>query len=168
MRLGKCTRQLSSKQTGSNIACLSQPPQQWLLCTHALVKPILQAPLVDKSRPLGASMPFKATTTAKADYTAPTKRAERHRRTKAELVPSAPLTNATMYRWGCWHCHPHACMPCMNPCENHCRAGCCCTSGCCHGRCTEHNVATKHEEAARPCLSRWLVSSTARSNVDLW
>ncbi|DBB09819.1 hypothetical protein WJX82_004888 [Trebouxia sp. C0006] len=57
-----------------------------------------QAPLVDKSRPLGASMPFKATTTAKADYTAPTKRAERHRRTKAELVPSAPLTNATMYR----------------------------------------------------------------------
>ncbi|DBA72582.1 TPA: hypothetical protein ACH3X2_010335 [Trebouxia sp. C0005] len=57
-----------------------------------------QAPLVDKSRPLGPSMPFTATTTAKADYTAPTKRAERRRRSKAELVPSAPLANATMYR----------------------------------------------------------------------
>ncbi len=81
---------------------------QWLQCTHALVKSILQAPLVDKSRPLGPSMPFTATTTAKADYTAPTKPAERRRRAKAELVPSAPLTNATMYRWGCWHCHLHA------------------------------------------------------------
>ncbi len=77
--------------------------------TYASVTTNLQAPLVDKSRPLGASMPFTATTTAKADYTAPTKRAERHRRAKAELVPSAPLTNATMYRWVCWHCHMHAC-----------------------------------------------------------
>ncbi len=81
---------------------------QSLQCRHASIKAILQAPLVDKSRPLGASMPFMATTTAKADYTAPTKRAERHQRAKAELVPGAPLTNATMYRWGCWRCHLHA------------------------------------------------------------
>ncbi|KAL3159848.1 hypothetical protein ABBQ38_010249 [Trebouxia sp. C0009 RCD-2024] len=57
-----------------------------------------QAPLVVKSRPLGPSLPFTATTTAKADYTPPGKPAQRYRKAKQELVPSAPLANATMYR----------------------------------------------------------------------
>ena len=59
----------------------------------------LQVPLVGKSRPLAASLPFTATTTAKADYTAPTRRAEKYHKAKAEQVPSAPLTNATVYRF---------------------------------------------------------------------
>ena len=61
-----------------------------------------QAPLADKSRPLGARLPFTATTTNKADFVAPSKGADRYHKPKHEAVPSAPLTNATMYRWDCW------------------------------------------------------------------
>ncbi len=48
-------------------------------------------------------MPFAATTTAKADYTTPTRQAHRHHKPKPELVPGAPLANATMYRWAFGH-----------------------------------------------------------------
>ena len=70
----------------------------------------LQAPRVNRERPLRKPIGFDAITTQKADYQTPAKGPAQCRRPKAVLVEGAPLTNATTYRSaaclrcsaGCW------------------------------------------------------------------
>ena len=58
----------------------------------------LQAPRVNRERPLRKPVGFDAITTQKADYQTPAKGSERCRRPKAVLVEGAPLSNVTTYR----------------------------------------------------------------------